>query len=111
MNWLKVFVLSYIRGYRIIERNNRFIAQKLSTNWLNIPCWKGITEHFELYSHSREMDYCTVETFDEAVARYYKFIDYKLKKKKANKTYVHALPPKEPKAWRVLKDKNIATEE
>lgn len=105
MNWLKVFVLSYIRGYRVIERNNRFITQKLTIEMPSGIRWKGLTEHGELYSRPHKMDYCAVDTFDEAVARYYKYLDYIRKQRKANKTYVHALPPKEPEAWRILKTK------
>ena len=103
MKSIKVFLLSWIRGYRVIERRGNFIAQK-HIQWEG---WKGIGRDGDLHSSmSSQEDYCAENTFEKAVTRYYDYLDKEEKKRKANKTLVHAMPPLEPKAWRLLKEKN-----
>lgn len=110
------FLINLIRRKRIILLKGYYIAQVLSINEL---VWESVSTSAE-YTAIRESsieESCRNRTFEEATLVLYQFLDYRneeakkdkieaREKKIRNKKIVYIAPKPEPKAWRLLKQKD-----
>lgn len=95
---------SFNKTYRIVEINDFFIAQIKEGEWAGIDRGEDTDANYANItwnSHSSQLSNCGFKTYQEANERLLKYVEYM--KKKTPKVHKVTI---EPKAWRILKDKN-----